>query len=182
MNKDLLFNLVALPTDLDFCQKLTAFAQNKYHLTSRGYILGPNSLPHMTLCFYRSETEEIARQIALTVPAFPKIDITVKTVMMYHRPHADGEGNIFSTGFLVRKTNDLQQYQSEIRKHIIKSGGTKASPDDENYWPHFTCAFTTHIPSIEIDEILPWAFGNVQVRIGVGYSDAAGQFIKEIKL
>jgi hypothetical protein len=181
LDESTLYNLVALPTDPVFAAKLTDFAWGKYRLTARDYLLGPQALPHMTLCFFNAQNTDHALDIASKAPSLPNALNHVLVNDVYCKLHEDKNGVFCSTGLLVEKTPLLCEYQETLYHSINHSGGKARTPYGDPYWPHFTCVFTPTAEPILMQNV-KWAMQPVPVRLALGLSDPVGQFLHEITL
>lgn len=170
------FNLALVPESMDFSRQLTTTARAAFGDTSRGYLLGPRAIPHMTVCQFRADDDDHARRIARTSSLAVDGNIAVAVDSVYFRPRPDLGTDFFNAGLLVTKTPEIEMGQHAVHQHIEQQGGEPLTAVDEGYWPHFTMAYTNRT---EIDPSLlsGWAFGRQKLRPVLGHCDENGQLL-----
>lgn len=173
------FNLAFYPQDLIFISKLTNFAEENFKENHSGYLLGPGALPHVTGCQFLASNNDHAQLIAEFCCQFLPREITLKADMFYFRPKKDAAQNVYNAGILVTKTEQIVLLQKMIHDRISEQGGTPITKPGDDYWPHFTLAYTSKTnfnhPSLE-----GWAFRECSCILVLGDTDEQGQLTKII--
>lgn len=136
------------------------------------YILGKNSIPHVTVCQFYCEVEHLevlCKRICIELPD-KKIDLLFKTVS-----HLTFDGRIYWLSLLPENTEQLHRIFNTVSKFIVPLRM-------DAYDPHLTL-FNYSSSVINLSQFL-----NTQINISdefelaVGRSDDVGQLMNVIKI
>ena len=174
------YNLALLCIEQSHKDIFCNISQNLAKIASSTYVLGVNSLPHVSVCHFQAEEGQLqsiwenAKDIV--------IDFILKPNICYWFANNKNDGTRQYTGIGVEKSDKLLEFQLQIA-NIIKPAKSR-NEVGTRYFPHFTLGYNDlsqlpNILSVMQSDNRIWKL-EIPVSLALGSSGLDGQFEKII--
>ena len=170
------YSLALLPCHHSLAEFCTGFAQENFSKLNDGYILGPQALPHITLCRFMAEPSQLDVLWQETANRCGGDKLTLGLSQIYFgKGKAEHQGYIWA-GFAVTRDAKLSMLQASIYALLRLQGLTPLILTGDAYLPHMTLARlrgANLLPSISWPEPSFWN-QPYDFMLSLGQSDALG--------
>ena len=176
------YNIVLVPSSAEDREKFVNFAQKfaEEHLIElQGYLLGNDSIPHITLCQFDGsdkELEKIKNVLQILVYSnggyIPSFNIFNSKIIL--------SGNLTGKEAIdlgVEKTSEIMTLHTDVSDIVKKIGLTPLNPSGDLYRPHLTLAFFKPQAIPVPDLILLEQFNSINFTIALGKADDNWQLV-----
>lgn len=169
------FNIALIPVDAGaqiFFVDLAQFFKS----TANGYLLGSDALTHVTLCQFRAEESQVAKQVFSSWTS--KTNIALRVGQFQFRK-GTRVGMVWAE-VLVEKAPLLLNIQRECVRHVSESG-FETLTRVETYSPHITLALIPE-DAVAVSSLMTGMSHKeaISFRPAVGASTENGAFTKEL--
>ena len=143
-----------------------------------GYLLGENSIPHVTLCSFACDDPQILFQPwqAITCPIRP---------LGLHLKKGQTPPNHYSLGITIARDIPLLDLHNHVIAILEGFKITPLNPSRDLYQPHLTLAGIRWEPStsLQLSPILDALLSkpSLPFRLALGLGDDIGQYLKTLK-
>ncbi len=149
-------------------QKYIDFAQNHFSTVAHNYLLGTNSLPHITVCQFYTSPDIVPKLIAEIPGVDKEIPIDFRGICFTKK----SDPNLWGASLLVDRSKDLLLVLDTIACILQQYDIEPINKIDEMYFPHLSLAQVTNTSLSNISqEILETNY----FSIALGESDDEGQ-------
>jgi len=170
------YNVALYPCDGSFLKACVDIAQANLKEVADEYLLGNNACPHVTLCQFAAEADELEKIWQLIVPAW-KGPLSVKFEHVYVLPGEGMHKGFTWVGMSALADSAIIILQGTIYE-LLFSVGIESSTKMDTYFPHLTWArcrgsevLCVPVPKTELFD-LPQGF---ELTIGVANANGAYQ-------
>lgn len=134
-----IYNVALIPVEPSAAASFTAIAQENFSTYSDGYILGPDALPHVTLCQFRCMEEQLETIWNEIITSEFQLNHIVQFDGMYMNPGRDHHDCIWS-GLSIRHSVELVNMQARIHSLLVERQLATLTTTGGSYFPHLTLA------------------------------------------
>lgn len=151
-------------------EKYIKEARHHFSLIADKYILGPQSIPHITLCQFYADLEiyPTVWQEVINLGNCPQPEFTGFSFIKDHQ-----NPNLWWAEISVSRKSELVNFQNKVT-HILKKNEIDCLNDiNDLYRPHLTLA---RIDKLEINSLDAQLLQSETFMLSIGVSDEVGQF------
>jgi len=170
------YNIAYMSTD-HALNELFVTISRKYFLNLHDeYILGPEGLPHVTLCQFHAPNNDCAITAFKTFTANSDLAITIQKFRL--RAGSLANAGKFIADVMVDKSQGLIDKQKECYAHLLQTDIKPLTPS-ETYSPHITVARLPQLINtpLGIEEEIPTHKTSI-FKLVVGASTESGVLVK----
>jgi hypothetical protein len=172
------YNLALLCKNDAHAEAFCLVSQELSTLATSRYILGINSLPHVSVCQFIAEPEQLDSVWQRAKNLQPNFSLSLNH--FYYALGSRKEHGMRYNGVDVTKSDELVLFQEQIKQTL--SPILPKSPTGNQYYPHFTlgCSSVSEnfsfLPTLEKFSNL-WS-SDIPVKLALGQTGPDGQFEK----
>jgi len=174
------YNIALLPEVSGLRDNIIRISRKYFLDIQDEYILGPEGLPHITLCQFKADNLEQAVNVYNELLSREKIDSIKPTIEKFNtRPGKLVNVGKFIAEYKIKPAPDLVNLQLRCADRLSSYKLKKRTPS-EGYSPHITLARLSSAPDripTKQDLNCPVDFS---VRLSLGLSTESGVFVKEL--
>ncbi|MCB9982947.1 MAG: 2'-5' RNA ligase family protein [Rhodospirillales bacterium] len=174
------YNIALLPTDTALQTNIIRISRQYFLDLQDEYILGPEGLPHITLCQFKTTDPENARAAYNDFSSNTTTENVKLTIEKFHaRPGKLVNAGKFIAEYKIQALTDLMDLQLKCSEKLAAHNLANLTPTG-TYSPHITLARLPSLPDntpSQQDLACPLDF---TVRLSLGLSTEAGIFVKEL--
>lgn len=165
-----------IPVEPSAAASFTAIARENFSTHSDGYILGPDALPHVTLCQFRCMEEQLETIWNEIITSELQLNHIVKFDGMYMNPGRDHHRDYIWSGLSIRHSVELVNMQTRIHSLLVQRQLTTLTTTGGSYFPHLTLARVR-----SVDRLLKYPNRGIfeesyMFRGSIGLSDSLGVY------
>ncbi|HBR69270.1 MAG TPA: hypothetical protein DEA55_07850 [Rhodospirillaceae bacterium] len=175
------YDIALLPTDQNLFSSITAISRKYFLDVHDDYILGPEGLPHITLCQFKTADVELARRAyhgflsnldaKLFKVAIEKFNLRAGTLT---------NAGKFIAEYKIKPQEDLIDLQLKCAKVLADFNINSLTPT-QTYSPHITLARLSELPDKTPSKSDLIEMENIETRLSLGLSTEPGVFIEELR-
>jgi 2'-5' RNA ligase len=170
------FNIALLPTDENFVQSCIQMVQANLKDQAVGYLLGEHTYPHITVCQFAAEHDQLEK-IWSSIEAIQPKPMKISFGHIYVLPGRGAHLGKIWVGLTVVKSTPLVGLQKSVYE-ALQQLGIQGSTKVSNYTPHLTWARLDGEKPVTIPKMPPQELWQSQhaFNLTIGLSDASGVY------
>ncbi len=169
------YNIVLIPS-LETHQKFIQFAKECFGKIYNGYLLGENSIPHISLCQFEGTKEQL-QQIIEGLKGLRYSSYYSPTLYSLNTVQLGGSfTGKYAADLGVDRTPEIMQLHYRTTEVVKKIGLEPLNAKDDRYRPHLTLAFFDPQAALTILNPEKLFGNNVPFTVAVGIADENWQF------
>lgn len=175
------YNIALLPTDSTLQDNIIRISRDYFFDIHDEYILGPDGLPHITLCQFKAINLEDAKAVYNDLLSSEKSNLIDLVIEKFNaRSGSLANAGKFIAEYQIRPDKDLMALQLRCSKKLAEYRIQSLTPS-KTYSPHITLARLTDMPNTlpsgkDLD--CPLA---ITGSLSLGLSTEEGVFVKELQ-
>ncbi len=175
-----LYNVALLPTDQKLFSNLTAISREYFLDVQDDYILGPEGLPHITICQFKADDVELARRAYHDfLLHFDAKVFTVDIEKFNVRTGTLANAGKFIAEYKIKHQAELIDLQLKCAKVLADFNLNSLTPT-QTYSPHITLARLSELPDKTPSQDDLAYISNIETRPSLGLSTERGVFVEEL--
>jgi hypothetical protein len=175
------YNLALLPEDAAFSARCIELSQTHFSKLAINYLLGPDSLPHVTLCQFLMPENHV-KAVWQYVEATLGRRYTVKFSNIYFSPGKAEHRGLMTTGLKAVPEESYTSIQAHLHGWLDSRGYDVRTGTGEDYFPHLTLAVMKEAPTYPYIEWPDKVLGDQSraFSLSLGLSNEYGAYIKRL--